>query len=54
MSNLTRIARAAGLRTLVTEVLPENTPMRQLLKTSGFPLSSRREGQVVDVKICLS
>ena len=54
MSNLTRIARAAGLRTLVAEVLPENTPMLQLFKTSGLPLSTRREGQVVHVKICLS
>jgi ribosomal protein S18 acetylase RimI-like enzyme len=54
ISNLTRIARAAGLRTLVAEVLPENTPMLQLFKTSGFPLSTSREGRVVHVKICLS
>ena len=54
MSNLTRIARAAGLRTLVAEVLPENTPMLQLFKTGGLPLSTSREGQVVHVKICLS
>ena len=54
ISNLTRIAGAAGLRTLVAEVLPENTPMLQLFKTSGLPLSTRREGQVVHVKICLS
>ena len=52
--HLTGIARAAGLRTLVAEVLPENTPMLQLFKTSGFPLSTSREGQVVHVKICLS
>jgi hypothetical protein len=25
-----------------------------LFKTSGLPLSTRREGQVVHVKICLS
>ena len=42
MSLLTRIARAAGLRTLVAEVLPENTPMLQLFKTSGLPLSTSR------------
>jgi hypothetical protein len=47
-------AGAAGLRTLVAEVLPENTPMLQLFKTSGLPLSTSREGQVVHVKICLS
>src|SRR5271155_1960097 len=52
--HLTRIARAAGIRTLVAEVLSENTPMLQLFKTSGLPLSTRREGQVVHVKICLS
>ena len=52
--HLIRIARAAGLRTLVAEVLPENTPMLQLFKTCGLPSSTRREGQVVHVKICLS
>jgi len=54
MRHLTSIACAAGLRTFIAEVLPENTPMLQLFKTSGLPLSMRREGQVVDVTIWLS
>ncbi len=54
MRRLTSIACAAGLRTFIAEVLPENTPMLQLFKTSGLPLSMRREGQVVHVTIWLS
>ena len=54
MRHLTNIARAAGLRTLIAEVLPENIPMLQLFKTSGLELSTRREGQVVHVTIWLS
>jgi ribosomal protein S18 acetylase RimI-like enzyme len=54
MRHLTSIACAAGLRTFIAEVLPENTPMLQLFKTSGLQLSTRREGQVVHVTIWLS
>ena len=54
MRHLTSIARAAGLRTLVAEVLPENTPMLQLFKTSGLELSTRREDQVIHITVWLS
>ena len=54
MRHLTNIARAAGLRTLIAEVLPENTAMLQLFKTSGFQLSTRHEDQVVHITIWLS
>jgi len=54
MRHLTNIARAAGLRTLIAEVLPENTPMLQLFKTSGLQLSTRHEDQVVHIVIWLS
>ena len=54
MRHLTSIARAAGLRSFIAEVLPENSPMLQLFKRSGLPLSKRREGQVVHVTIGLS
>ena len=54
MRHLTSIACAAGLRTFIAEVLPENSPMLQLFKRSGLPLSMRREGQVVHVTIGLS
>ena len=54
MRHLTSIARAAELRTFIAEVLPENTSMLQLFKTSGLPLSMRREALVVHVTISLS
>jgi ribosomal protein S18 acetylase RimI-like enzyme len=54
MRHLTSIASAAGLQTFIAEVLPENTSMLQLFKTSGLRLSTRREGQVVHVTIWLS
>jgi RimJ/RimL family protein N-acetyltransferase len=54
MRHLTSIACAAGLRTFIAEALSENTPMLRLFKTSGLPLSMRREGQVVHVMIWLS
>jgi GNAT superfamily N-acetyltransferase len=53
MRHLASIARAAGLRTLIAEVLPENAPMLQLFKASGLPLSMRREDQVVHITISL-
>ena len=54
MRHLSNIARAAGLRALIAEILPENIPMLELFKTSGLELSTRREGQAVHVTICLS
>jgi GNAT superfamily N-acetyltransferase len=54
MHHLTTIARGAGLHTLVAEVLSENTPMLQLFKTSGLPLSVKREREVTHVTILLS
>ena len=54
MRHLTSIACAARLQTFIAEVLPENTSMLQLFKTSGLRLSTRREGQVVHVTIWLS
>jgi ribosomal protein S18 acetylase RimI-like enzyme len=54
MRHLTSIACAAELRSFIAEVLPENTSMLQLFKTSGLPLSMRRENQVVHVTIWLS
>lgn len=52
--HLRSIACAAGLRTFIAEVLPENTPMLQLFKTSGLPLTTKRDGQVLHVTILLS
>jgi len=54
MRHLTSLACAAGLRSLIAEVLPDNSPMLQLFKTSGLSLNMRREDQVVHVTIWLS
>ena len=54
MRHLATIARAAGLQTLTAEVLPENTPMLQLFKTSGLRVSTKREAQVAHVTLRLS
>jgi len=54
MRHLATIARAAGLQTLIAEVLPENTPMLQLFKTSGLRVSTKREAQVAHVTLRLS
>jgi GNAT superfamily N-acetyltransferase len=51
--HLATIARAAGLQTLIAEVLPENTPMLQLFKTGGLQWSTKREAQVVHVTLRL-
>ena len=51
--HLATIARAAGLQTLIAEVLPENTPMLQMFKTSGLQWSTKREAQVVHVTLRL-
>ena len=54
MRHLTSIACAAGLRSFIAEVLPDNSPMLQLFKTSGLSLNMRREDQLVHVTIWLS
>ena len=54
MRHLATIARAAGLQTLIAEVLPENIPMLQLFKTSGLRVSTKREAQVAHVTLRLS
>jgi RimJ/RimL family protein N-acetyltransferase len=54
MRHLGAIAKAAELRELIAEVLPENLPMLKVFEKSGFPLSTRREPQVVHVKLRLS
>ena len=49
MRHLAEIARAAGLKELIAEVLPENTPMLKVFEKSGLRLSTKREPQVVHV-----
>lgn len=54
LRHLSSLARAAGIRTLIAEVLPENVPMLELFKTSDLQSSTKREGQLVRVTILLS
>lgn len=51
--HLATIAREAGIQRLVADVLPDNLPMLKAFKRSGFPLTSKREADVVRVIIQL-
>jgi GNAT superfamily N-acetyltransferase len=53
MHHLAAIARGAGLKELIAEVLPDNVPMLRVFEKSGFPLSIKREPQVVHVALRL-
>jgi RimJ/RimL family protein N-acetyltransferase len=54
MHHLAAIARSAGLKQLVAEVLPDNIPMLKVFEKSGLPISIKREPQVVHVSLQLS
>ena len=51
--HLIGIARAAGLKEFVAEVLPENAPMIKVFKRCGLALTTRRERGVVHVTLAL-
>src|SRR5215468_2122867 len=53
MHHLATIAREAGLKELIAEVLPDNAPMLKVFEKSGYPLSIKREPQVVHVALRL-
>lgn len=53
MRHLAAIARAAGLRELIAEVLPENAPMLKVFQKSGLPLATKREPGLVHVTLRL-
>ena len=53
MRHLGVIARGAGLRELIAEVLPDNIAMLKVFGSSGFPLSTKRESGVVHVTLSL-
>jgi len=54
MSNLATIARNAGIRELIADVLPDNAQMLAVFKKSGFPLTTKRESGVLHVTLRLS
>jgi RimJ/RimL family protein N-acetyltransferase len=53
MHHLAAIARGAGLKELIAEVLPDNRPMLKVFEKSGLPLSMKREPHVVYVTLRL-
>ena len=53
MRHLATIARGAGLKDLVAEVLAENGPMLRVFERSGLPLTTRRDGAVIHVTLQL-
>ena len=53
MRHLAGIAREAGLRELVAEVLPDNQPMLSVFQKCGLPVATRRERGAVHVTLKL-
>jgi RimJ/RimL family protein N-acetyltransferase len=53
LRQLAGIARGAGLRELIADVLPENDAMLKVFAKSGLPLRTKRESDVVQVVLRL-
>ena len=53
MRHLVGIARRAGLRELIADVLPDNRQMLKVFQKSGLPMSTRRESGSVQVTLQL-
>ena len=53
MRHLAAIARDAGIRELVAQVLPNNAAMLKVFKKSGIHLSSRRKSNTTHVSLKL-
>ena len=53
MRHVTAIAREAGIKELIAEVLPENTPMLRVFEKCGLRLNTKRERGVVHVMLQL-
>jgi GNAT superfamily N-acetyltransferase len=54
MRHLTTIARAAGIKEFVAEVLAHNAPMLKVFEKSGLKPSATRESEVVHVSMRIS
>ena len=52
--HLTGIARAAGLREFIAEVLAENMPMLKVFTRCGLSMTTRRERGIVHVTLSLA
>jgi GNAT superfamily N-acetyltransferase len=51
MRHLAAIAREAGLREMIAEVLADNAAMLKVFERSGLKMSAKREGPVVHVTL---
>jgi RimJ/RimL family protein N-acetyltransferase len=49
MRHLSGIAREAGLRELIAEVLTDNTGMLKVFERSGFPLQMNRSAGLAHI-----
>ena len=55
LRHLAAVARSAGLKTLVAEVLTENQPMRKVFERSGLPMRTTQDhSEVVHISLQLS
>jgi GNAT superfamily N-acetyltransferase len=51
MRHLALLARNAGIKELIAEVLPENLPMLKVFQSSGLDLRTKHRAGVVDVTL---
>jgi RimJ/RimL family protein N-acetyltransferase len=54
LRHLILLAREAGLRMLIAEVLPENDAMLKVFENSGLNITKKRDGGTVHVKLQIS
>lgn len=53
LHELGRRAKAAGLHCLTATVLAENSPMLEVIDDAGWPVTKRRDGEVVRLRVDL-
>jgi GNAT superfamily N-acetyltransferase len=51
LRHLVAIAKDAGLKELIADVLPENGAMLKVFRTSGLPCGEKREASSINVKL---
>jgi GNAT superfamily N-acetyltransferase len=54
MRHLTLLARDAGIKEMIAEVLPENLPMLKVFQDSGLDLQTKHRAGVVEVTLTMT